>query len=146
MGSLNTITGQSIYLDANILIYAVEDLTAVGQKIRTLFSRFDSGELHAVTSELSLAEVLAKPIRDGKQAIQDEYEQFLTNSDALTVMPVTRDVLIRAAQIRAQTSVKLPDAIHAATSLLKGCTTFLTNDQRFAAITSLPVLLLSQVL
>jgi len=145
MGSLNTITGQSIYLDANILIYAVEDLTVVGQKIRTLFSRFDNGELHAVTSELSLAEVLAKPVRDGKQAIQDEYEQLLTNSDALTVMPVTRDVLIRAAQIRAQTSVKLPDAIHAATALMKNCTTFLTNDQRFAVIAPLPVLLLSQV-
>lgn len=37
------------------------------------------------------------------------------------------------------------DAIHAATAMAHGCTTFLTNDARFAAIADLPVLLMSDL-
>ena len=75
MGTLNAIVPPKIYLDANIFIYALEDASGVGVKLRTLFPRFDSGELHAVTSELTLAEVLVKPIRDGNSAIVDTYKK-----------------------------------------------------------------------
>ncbi|HSZ59707.1 MAG TPA: hypothetical protein VK797_28950 [Tepidisphaeraceae bacterium] len=67
MGSINAIAGTKVYLDANVFIYAVEGFAGVGAKLTTLFQRFDRGELQAVTSELTLAEVLVKPLRDGKK-------------------------------------------------------------------------------
>ena len=55
-------------------------------------------------------------------------------------------MLTLAAELRAALpALKLPDAIHAATSLLHSCTTLLTNDARFEAVPALPVLLLSNL-
>lgn len=122
-----------VYLGANILIDAVEDAAGVGRRLRPAFDRIDFGELRGVTSELTPAEVLVKPTRDGAAAVRREDEQLLDPADPLTVPPTSRAVL------------KPPDAIHAATAMLNGCTTFLTNDARFETIPGLPVLLLSKL-
>ena len=145
MGKLTAISGPSVYLDANLLIYALEDLGDFGQKMRGIFARMDAGELRGVTSELSLAEVLVKPIRDGAGAIRNEYESMLASGGPLTVAPIARAILIRAAELRAGSSLRLPDAVHAATSESLGCTTFLTNDMGFLTLPSLPVMLLSDL-
>jgi len=142
MGSLNTLTGDRVYLDANLFIYAMEGLPPVVARLTALFQRFDRGELHAVTSELTLAEVLVKPLRDGRLDVRDQYELMIRSSNALTVAPVSREVLLAAASLRATSNLKLPDAIHAATAFAAACTTYLTNDHQFTTIANLPVLLL----
>jgi predicted nucleic acid-binding protein len=55
---------------------------------------------------------------------------LLQDHRLLTVGPVTREILIEAARLRGLSRIKLPDAIHAATALQKGCSSFLTNDDR----------------
>ncbi|HKV12938.1 MAG TPA: PIN domain-containing protein [Thermoanaerobaculia bacterium] len=47
------------------------------------------------------------------------------------MVPVTRGVLVAAAKLRADSRMKLPDAIHAVTGILEDCTLLLTNDDRF---------------
>ncbi len=146
MGSLTVIAGKFIYLDSNVLIYAVEDVSGNGRQLRPLFDRIDQGELRGVTSELALAEVLVRPLREGNGATRREYEALLHPAGPLTVEPVSRRILSKAAELRAaHASLKLPDAIHAATSFLTGCSTFLTNDARFEAVTDLPTLLLTKL-
>jgi predicted nucleic acid-binding protein len=146
MGTVNAVTGSLLYLDANILIYAVEDVAPFSGRLRPLFQRIDRGELRGASSELSLAEVLVKPLRDGAGHVRSQYEQLLSPAGPLAVHSISRDVLVRAAELRAaHASLKLPDAIHAATALLRGCTTFLTNDARFEPVPNLPVLLLSRM-
>ncbi|NJO66954.1 MAG: type II toxin-antitoxin system VapC family toxin [Leptolyngbyaceae cyanobacterium RM1_405_57] len=61
-------------------------------------------------------------------------------------MPILRELLIDAAQVRADTGLKLPDAIHVATAVRSQCTTFLTNDDRLKNLGSLNVVLLSEVI
>ncbi|MEH1926024.1 type II toxin-antitoxin system VapC family toxin [Nostoc sp.] len=73
------------------------------------------------------------------------YKQLISNSQNLTVISVSRQVLIEAAQLRASINIKLPDAIHAATALLTQCSTFLTNDQHFRSVPELSVILLSEI-
>lgn len=146
MGALTDITGSRLYLDANIIIYAAEGPAALPPALRATLLRVDSGELSAATSELTLAEVLVKPLRDRDAALADSYHRRLTSGPALSVVPVSRAVLSAAARIRADhISLKLPDAIHAATALLHGCTTYLTNDAGFTTVPGLPVLLLSDM-
>jgi len=60
-------------------------------------------------------------------------------------VPIRRELLIDAAQLRATTKLKLPDALHAATALASQCTTFLTNDQQFKTVAGLNVVLMSDV-
>jgi predicted nucleic acid-binding protein len=145
MGKMKDIRGPAVYFDSNTLIYAVEDLGRLGDAMRQAFERVDRGELLGVTSELSLAEVLVGPIRNSEVSIRREYEQLLNLSSGLLVLPISRSILVNAAELRAvNPPLKLPDAIHAATALQHGCTTFLTNDSRFASLSELPVFLLSQ--
>uniref|UniRef100_B8HZM5 Ribonuclease VapC n=1 Tax=Cyanothece sp. (strain PCC 7425 / ATCC 29141) TaxID=395961 RepID=B8HZM5_CYAP4 len=146
MALLNAIQGDRVYLDTNIWIYALEGYPAFSQELTNLFQAIDQGNLSAVTSELSLAELLVKPIQTLDVAQQDTYKQAITSSQYLSVIPVQRDILINAAILRATTSLKLPDAIHAATALITQCSTFLTNDQRFQTITGLKAVLLSQAI
>jgi predicted nucleic acid-binding protein len=146
MGLLNAIQGNCVYLDTNVWIYALEGFPAFAQELATLFQAIDQGQLTAVTSELSLSEVLVKPIQNGNTAQQDIYKQAISSSSTLQVVPVQRDVLIEAATLRATVNLKLPDAIHAATAISTQCSTFLTNDQRFQVVSGFQTVLLSQVI
>ena len=145
MGILDAIQGKRKYLDANIWIYALEGYPAFIQNLTQLFQSIERGNLKAVTSELSLAEALVKPLQNQDLAQQMSYKQLICSSQNLSVIPVNRDVLIQAARLRASVNIKLPDAIHAATALLTQCSTFLTNDQRLQAVPALSVVLLSQI-
>ena len=59
-----TLSGR-IYLDTNIFIYALEGYRIFRTALATLFDALDRQELTAVTSELTLAEVLMKPFLAG---------------------------------------------------------------------------------
>ncbi len=146
MGLLNALQGDRIYLDVNIWIYALEGYQPFLLSLSSLFQAIDQGLLTGLTSELSLAEALVKPMQNQNLIQQDVYKQAIANNRNLIVAPVSREVLIAAAQLRANTpTLKLPDAIHAATAQFYDCTTFLTNDQRFQTLPNLTVILLSQI-
>jgi len=61
------------------------------------------------------------------------------------VVPVSREVLIAAAHLRADANLKLPDAIHVATAQLTGCEQFLTNDTHVPTLRGFTVRLLSEL-
>lgn len=111
-----------------------------------LWSAVDAGHLVVVTSELSLLETLVKPVREGQNALADLYRAILYSSRGLKLLPVDREVLKRAAEIRARHNLKTPDSIHAATSLSHGCSMFVTNDAEFARVPSLNLALLSEII
>ncbi len=109
--------GQRVYLDANVFIYWLEDVPGYAEKVEPVFTWLQEGRVAAVTSELSLAEVLQKPIGDSAVQRQRAYEQFLQSRGKFTMAPISRAVLVRAAALRHATRLSLPDAIHAATAL-----------------------------
>ncbi len=145
MGLIDRIMGQRIYLDTNIFIYAVEGYAEYLDVLTELFEKMDQGALTAVSSELTLAEILVKPIKDENLKAQDIYQQILQTSVGLEMVPVTRDILIEAARIRAQFGQKLPDAIHLGTAYLHNCSVFLTNDKRIKGITGVSRVLIDEL-
>lgn len=142
---VNAIQGRRVYLDTNIFIYAIEGYPDFVDELNQLFDSIDAGNLRAFTSELTLAEVLVKPLIDGNLEIQGVYQQALQSSEVLEVVAISRDLLIEAARLRAVTNLRLPDAIHGATAILSGCDTFLTNDRRLTSLPGIKVVLLSEV-
>ncbi|MGD0089856.1 MAG: PIN domain-containing protein [Planctomycetota bacterium] len=145
MGLLEAITGPAVYLDTNIWIYAVEKPAEYYDHLVPLFKALQREDLRAVTSELTLAETLVKPLMDGNVAVQDAYLQAIRPSSGLDVMPVSREVLVEAARLRASTRMKLPDAIHSATARLRRCSCLLTNDDK-VVVPGVPVVVLSKVI
>lgn len=146
MTSVASLAGRHAYLDSNVFIYALNAFTPLLAVLTKLFAIIDSGSLQAATSELTLAELLVKPIRDGDLLMQQTCQSMLLNNPRLTVLEVTRQILIESARHRATTGLKLPDALHLATAEYAKCDVFLTNDARFRTPTSsLEVLLLSDL-
>ena len=129
-----------LYLDSNVLIYSIEAGNPWTGQLEELLARLYRGELDAVTSELTLAEVLPKPLAKADRALVEAYETLLSESSPLTIVPVDRSILHRSAGVRSVSRMKLADAIHTATALQAGCTRFLSNDGRLLAALPPPLL------
>src|SRR5579871_6325017 len=112
MGISNQLKGSKIYLDANIFIYLLEGYSEFVPVLTQLFALIDKDTLSPVTSELTLAEVLVKPIMNKNIALEQTYTNIIQTSASLKVSSITRDILISAAKLRANisNSFRLPDA------------------------------------
>ena len=145
MGIIDEIEGDLIYLDTNIVIYALEGYPEYVSLLTDLFSAIDEGELTAATSELTLAEALIKPMMDGNESLERLYIETLSPSSTLSIIPINRTILIEAARLRARSkTLHLPDAIHLATARIHQCNSFLTNDRRLQNLPDINVVLLSK--
>ena len=145
MGRVSAELGAKVYLDTNIVIYAIEGFADLANQIQALLQALDDAQIVAVTSELTLAEALIKPLKDQNQPRQQAYKKFLTPTSVLQVVPISKEILEEAARLRATTKLKLPDAIHLATATLNGCDCFLTNDDSFKSITTANIKILSEI-
>lgn len=123
-------TGSKVYLDSNIIIHAVENGHASAAIAVALLDAIDVFSVIAVTSELTIAEVMSKPYMRNDSELIARYERFFSPRSALKMVPVDRDILFAAAKVRADKSAKLADAIHVTTARLAGCNYFLTQDER----------------
>jgi len=145
MGRVSAELGQRVYFDTNIVIYAVEGFADYADQIQALLGAMNTGEIVAVTSELTLAETLVKPLKDQNPTTQQAYRRFLTSTVAFEIVPISRDILEAAAQWRTTSTLKLPDAIHLATAFQQSCHSFLTNDIVFKSLNLAQVKMLSDV-
>ncbi|MEG3920879.1 PIN domain-containing protein [Microcoleus sp. T3_A4] len=145
MGQLNLPSSATIYLDTQVIIYTVEANQNYYSVLLPLWLKFQAGEIELMTSELTLLETLVFPLKNANTILVSDYEQLLLSSD-IQLVPITQSVLRTAANLRANTNLKTPDAIHAATAITEGCTLFLTNDNGFRNVPNLSVVILSDVL
>ncbi len=90
-------------------------------------------------------ETLVLTLRNNDTFLFNAYEELLL-SENMQLVSISQSVLRQAANIRATTNLKTPDAIHAATALSVNCNQFITNDKGFRNVPSLPVIILSEVL
>jgi predicted nucleic acid-binding protein len=133
--------GSRVYLDANAVIYAIEEPRPPTDGQHDLLAAIDGGEIVAITSELTLAECLVSPFSNNDAKLAEIYCVFLTGTGRLEMWPIDRDILIAAASLRARLGNKLADAIHCATALAGRAGTIVTNDKRFRAPDSMRIAL-----
>ena len=124
---------RQFYLDTNVLIALIEPVRPMTQAQRSFVDGLDAGDLIAATSEMSLSECLVKPFADAQPQTVEAYLIAFAHQPWLRVLPVTRDVLIEAAHLRAESRMALPDAIHVASARLADCETFVSDDKRLKA-------------
>jgi predicted nucleic acid-binding protein len=127
-----------IYLDTNVFIEMFETRSPASSLLWDLFGRAYTSGITFISSELTLAEILVRPIAEAHKTqnwrqVSDYREQIADKDGFQTIAPVSRDVLDYAANIRALVKgVKLPDAIHLATAVIQKCDFFLSNDRPLA--------------
>lgn len=145
MGSLNIPQSSLVYVDTSVVIYSVEKFPNYSPLLEPLWLSLSSGNIQMFSSELILMETLVVPLRNSDTTLINAYEQLLLSSE-IQLIPIGQSILREAANLRATTSLRTPDAIHTATALSINCTLFLTNDKSFRNIPNLPVVVLSEVL
>jgi predicted nucleic acid-binding protein len=141
MGALTIPPDGLVYIDTNIVIYAVEKVEPYKSLLDPVWSAARAGQILVGTSELTWLEALAKPIRDSNAALESHFRAFLTAKE-VTLIQATLGMWEQAARLRSL-GLKTPDALHAATALSAACTAFLTNDAVFNRVPGLPVIVLS---
>ena len=130
-------------IDAALFIYFIEEDPRFLPLVEPLFEEADAGRRELVTSALTLLEVLVVPFRAGNPSLAHRYEQLLTRSKGIRMIDLSRDQLRGAAQLRAATGLKTPDALQLAAAIASGCTSFVTNDRRMPPISGTRVLQLA---
>jgi predicted nucleic acid-binding protein len=116
-----------IYVDSNVFIYALEGPPEIADLLEHLLDLFRTKTGLAATSELTLAEVLAK----ADVVRRRDYLDLIVESGAFRLYSVSRDILVETASYRRTMGMpKLLDAIHVVTAIRNGCRTMLSADLR----------------
>jgi predicted nucleic acid-binding protein len=127
-----------IYLDTTVFINAYESGGARSDFAWEVLEAVERSEFSAVTSELTLAEVLVGPIQEGDDELAGHYHEILSSEGQFEVAAVERRVLIEAATLRGVTrSLRLPDAIHVATARLHDCRFVVSDDLKLPDVAGL---------
>ena len=143
MGLIDELGGGPIGIDTAVFIYFIQEHRDYLPLIEPIFRRADEGVTELVTSALTLLEVLVVPYRADDRTLADRYDVLLTRSRGIRMVDVSRDQLRMAAQLRAATGVKTPDALQLVAGLSAGCRTFLTDDRRLPRMPGMRILQLA---
>ena len=132
--------GALVTVDTAPIIYLLEGNSELLEGYLPLFERIEAGEVRAVVSVVTLAEVLAGPLRHDNEIIADRYYRALTSSANWQVQEMDAELAFSAARIRTRYRLKLPDAIQVATTIHSGSTALVTHDRDFSSVKEIQIL------
>jgi predicted nucleic acid-binding protein len=99
-----------------------------------IFAYLEQADAFAVTSTITMTEVLVHPYRDDEVVKGNELFGLLSTYPKLEWVAPHLEIAARAAEIRAQSGLRTPDALQAATAIHGNATVFFTNDPVFRRI------------
>jgi predicted nucleic acid-binding protein len=123
---------ERILLDSSGLIAFHDPSDPTNPLVDHLFRRIENNRdpLRGYYSVISAVEILIRPLRTGTGDFTSMHA-FLAGYPNLSGLPVDLTVALQAANVRATTNLRLPDAGVVASALLAGCEAVVTNDQRW---------------
>ena len=143
---VDSLRGQIVGLDTAPLVYYIEENPRYYDTLAPFFQAVETGQCQAITSVVTLLEVLVYPTRNQDSVLADRYRQALTSDSGIVAYPVTSAIAEEAALIRAVFNrVRTPDAIQLATATVGGARYFLTNDIALPDLPSLRRLLINDL-
>jgi predicted nucleic acid-binding protein len=117
-----------VFWDTNLFVYLLEG-GPFAARVRQVRSRMLARGDLLLTSALSLGELLVKPQQSGEAAVRDHET---TIRRIATILPFDATAAPRYAAIRADRTIKAPDAIQLACAASGEIDLFITNDDRLS--------------
>lgn len=93
-----------VFLDSAPVIYFVERHPVYGSILEPVFSLFETGEIVAVTSPITLAECLVLPMRLGRDEVIEAFQEVLGGDHSSIFYPIRRDTARMAADFDPDTT------------------------------------------
>ncbi len=127
-----------VYLDANVVIYFVEQPPVWGPRSAARMAALRAGGETFAISDPTRMECQVGPLISGHPTLLADFNAFFTAPD-VQVLTMSAPVFDRAARIRASYGFRTPDALHLAVAVESGCGLFLTNDARLNRFPDIPI-------
>jgi predicted nucleic acid-binding protein len=116
-----------LLLDTNPILYWLEG-HALADRFQPLFEKHAAGEVQFAMTTVTIADVLAGPLRVGEESLTARYRGLL---ESWRVIDLTAAVAERAARLRARLGLKLADAVQAASAFVLHADALVTHDRDF---------------
>ena len=138
------INGKKILVDTNIIIYLTDAIQPYEQLSRVLFEMVEHGDVSAVFSIITIAEVMQGPTKKGRRRIAQDVKNYLLNFPNTHCQEITTDVLEHIGRDKRIDWAKLRtiDSMIIASGLEGEADLFISNDDHFRRAVS-PDLVLS---
>lgn len=140
------LTYKRVGIDSMCFIYQFEGNKNYGTIVKDLFLLLQNQKLTAVTSVLTLAEILAFEKVQQDKIIFDQTKVKLHGTPNLRIIPIDETISETAAILKYRYTLTLPDALQLATAIISNQDVFVSNDRRFHRIKEIPILLLDDFL
>ena len=136
---------QRLYTETAPLIYYVEENPTYVAKMDAIIEAIEDRRIEAISSVITLTEVLTHPRKLGNARLEQENRDILLNSGGFRLLPITFRIAESAADLRARYNLGTPDALHVAAGMDARCDAFLTNDAGIKRVTEIAILLLDEL-
>ena len=137
---------RKVGLDTSIFIYQVEENNEYFHFTDSIFIWLDEPRAQAITSTITLLELLVQPYRLGDIDRVDKFYALFSTFPHLEWLAPTLEIADMGARFRAEYSLRIPDAIQAATAVSGDATGFISNDTGFRRVAGLEVMVLDDLL
>ena len=117
-----------VFWDTNLFIYLWEDFGKLSGQVLTLRNRMLTRGDELLTSAITLGEILVKPIQKQDAKAVAYFQKLIATTAA--VIPFEEKAALAYARLRADRSLRPPDAIQLACAATAGVDLFITNDIR----------------
>ena len=134
-----------VLIDTSVWIYHFEQNPKLAPAAGRVIENLEAGKFRGVASALTLLELTVRPLQLGRQDVADDYEVLLGYFPNLELQPISREVLLEAAGLRARYRLRTPDAIQIATGLRYGATLAVTNDEAWRSLPLIETAVLSDL-
>lgn len=136
---------ERISLDTNVFIYFLEDHPRYGSWCGSLFNLIERGHNPAVTSTVTLLELLVQPYRDRQEELAQKIFALTSTYPKLEWVPLTMNLADQAAELRARYRLSTPDAIQLATAIGHKATRFYGNDRALQRVQEIECVIVDDV-
>jgi predicted nucleic acid-binding protein len=142
VGLIKKLQGSLVSIDTSLFIYFIECNPMYIDIVKPVFAGIDRGIIRAITSTVTLLEVLVHPIRTGNNVLAEQYRNILLYSDGIITYGISNEISEIASGLRAKYSIRTPDALQIATGIYYGAAYFLSNDAPLKQISDIEILIL----
>ncbi|HKO05104.1 MAG TPA: type II toxin-antitoxin system VapC family toxin [Candidatus Acidoferrales bacterium] len=135
-----------IALDTSIFIYQLESNPRYVFYTDHIFSWLERPGSQAVTSSITMTELLVQPFRDADKRRVAEVYGLLSTLPSLEWIAPSLEIAALAARMRALHRMRTPDALQAATAVNALATGLITNDSVFERVEDIEALVIEKLL
>lgn len=135
-----------IALDTSIFIYQLEPNPKYLAYTDPIFSWLERSGSRAITSTITMTELLVLPYREGDEQRANDFYGLLSTYPNLDWIAPNLEIAELAARIRALHRLRTPDALQAATAAHSQATGLITNDGVFERVEGFQTLVLDELL